>query len=764
MAFFREETEVEKEKKKIIKYIRNSSLNYEWIRLLEKYVNDIYDGIKDNDFGEMEYLIKIISMIIDKAVSVNQFNAEIEFGKILEFLNKLLPEGKETNGYLQIINIFVNNFKIDEDGFVNGRHFNVNFYNLFENKIIALNLLNSLNDGSFNSSDVEMIFQYAIEVSPYCNNQNILFLEINSFINSLRKVLGDKVDFYKTRLEDVKKRVGIYPLDEKSLAFISAEAEKAQELIRKLEVMQRKIGNYQERIKYMTDSGKKEIKESIKFGQDEIRKLSDDAIKNMQSSIDEYVKGINHQLDEYLLELEQSMKESSDQVFNGILAAAQKRINEIKVMAQRISTNTSSELVRIQQATDDSISSLNSYLESEPRLQELLKKASDSEEIRAALLKFSASEKDNTGMDVLSDESSPAGVIIPGYDRLVVPANPKVIIPPDGFKSSILPAFDESIPFETRYKRIIEEKNKREQMGEIYHAKMEEALIAILEGEWPYLWGPSGCGKSHVIRQIAELIGIEMIDNGKITDKYSVMAYNDPHGRFRATQAFVAFAYGKLLLLDEFDNGNTDTQVIFNELYSASLDVIEKPGKKRYVTFAEDMTVPINPNFRMISAGNTSGEGENQIFSSRGKIDESVQERMTPIYFNYDNRIEEKIFGEYVDWYDFFIKFRKACDEFALKEGLDVAPGMATTRDASSIVRSIKHNSKSVEQLLRHKFVQTKGEEYLRFLMDRMRNFYDLDDSHEDSRIYPLDDVKSPVLAKKFIKECERSISSGRRI
>ena len=137
---------------------------------------------------------------------------------------------------------------------------------------------------------------------------------------------------------------------------------------------------------------------------------------------------------------------------------------------------------------------------------------------------------------------------------------------------------------------------------------VEEVINCVMEGDWVYLWGPSGCGKSYIIKQVASLVGIDYVENGKITDKYSIMAYNDPHGRFRATQAFIAILYGKLLSLDEFDNGNTDTQVVLNELYSGLLDTMEHPKKKRYITFAEDMTVAINPNFRMISAGNTSGE------------------------------------------------------------------------------------------------------------------------------------------------------------
>ena len=172
------------------------------------------------------------------------------------------------------------------------------------------------------------------------------------------------------------------------------------------------------------------------------------------------------------------------------------------------------------------------------------------------------------------------------------------------------------------------------------------------------------------------------------------------------------------------------------------------------------MTVPINPNFRMISAGNTRGGGENQIFSSRGKIDEAVQERMTPKEFKYDNLVEQKIFGQYKDWYEIFIKFREACDSYAKQNGLDVAPGIGTTRDAAAIVKYINHNSKSIDQIMREKFTQTKERDYLSFLRKKFREFYDLSENLDDFAVpSKLCDADTMILAKSFVKVCNDSLA-----
>ena len=54
--------------------------------------------------------------------------------------------------------------------------------------------------------------------------------------------------------------------------------------------------------------------------------------------------------------------------------------------------------------------------------------------------------------------------------------------------------------------------------------------------------------------------------------------------------------------------------------------------------------------FRMIAAGNTDGQGRNEVYQARGKIDESVQQRFTPVYLGYDEEIEKAILAKYKDW------------------------------------------------------------------------------------------------------------------
>ena len=757
MGLFSEETPEERDYKRLIKTIRNSGLNYEIVNYLVSFVSDIRDKKRNNDFFDFEFLEGIMLEITNS--NFNDYDEFMElFKEVLKTISFFLPEGAKTPDYEAIKTMFIHNFGGNE-GLLAKDVFDQKFYSLFDSRLDYLYIMNLIKDDEELVNNYHYIVNYALEVAPYTINQSVLKNEILSYINGLKNELGSIEEYSNRRLVEAKKRMGVYPIDEKTLATISAEAEKAQGLIVKLSNMQKKVDDYQDRVNSMTKAGVKEINDTLKRGKGDIGTYSDNAISEMKKAIEETRVELVSKLDEYLLSLEQALKHSSDEVFKQLLLNAEEKINGIKVMAEGLSSTTTSELLRIQKATQDSVAKLKSYVETEPQLQEFLKSAADNEQIMGALKKFS--ELQAGAMTQATVATPTTGIVIPGNERLIIPANPQVILPKEQTETIILPAFDESIPFDLRMNRILEEKKRREQNGEFFHEMVEEVIRCILEGDWVYLWGPSGCGKSFVIKQVAELIGIDLVENGKITDKYSIMAYNDPHGHFRATQAFVALVYGKMLSLDEFDNGNTDTQVVLNELYSGLLDVLGNPNKKRYVTFAEDMTVPISPNFRMISAGNTKGGGENQIFSSRGKIDEAVQERMTPKEFRYDNLVEQKIFGQYTNWYEIFIKFREACDLYAKQHGLDTAPGIGTTRDAAAIVKYINHNSKSIDQIMREKFTQTKERDYLSFLKKKFSEFYSLDETDTKNFDIPesLRDADTMVLAKSFIKACNNSLN-----
>ena len=765
MGIFNNETEEEKNLKKLSRAIRSSNLDDDWRDYLSNYVTRIMNGEIQNDFYTFDYLNRAILKICETN-DLNIENPKSGFKKIISIMKQIMPEGDKSEDFDSKMEMFIGNF-LGNDGLINKDLFDSKFYYMFNNRYDFLYIMNIIRNDDWLEDRLDVIVDYALKVAPYCANQDVLKREIISFISGLDDEYGEAVDYKVRMLNNAKKRCGIYPIDEGMLASITAEAEKAQSLINKLDNMQKKVDSYQEMITASTKAGKQEITSLLNGAMKDIKNTGSEAINTLNSLLAESKADIIKKLDDYILILESQLKESSDTIFNKILSDTTEKLREIRVAASGLSQTATSELIRIKTATEESVDKLREYVDNDEKLNELLKGAENDDKVKSALLQIqsmnlrnvgtvstSGEEVSSTLSGIVVEPTSPS-VIIPGYDRVVSPANPSVVIPSGEVPRSIIPAFDEAIPFDKRMDRILKIKAERQANGEIFHDMTDEIIRCILEGDWCYLWGPSGCGKSYSIKQIAKLIGIDMLDNGKITDKYSIMAYNDPQGRFRATQAFVALVYGKLLSLDEFDNGNPDTQVVLNELYSGLLDTLEKPGELRYVTFAEDMRVPIHPNFRMIAAGNTSGEGENQAFSSRGKIDESVQQRMTPKRFWYDNRVEERIFGDYKAWYNLFVKFRQICDDYAKMQGLDAPIGVVTTRDAAAITKYIKHNSKSVEQVMDEKFVQTKSQDYLKYIKKKLIDMYKIDSYETNPSRAPLGSVKEKELAKKLVKRCD---------
>ena len=279
-------------------------------------------------------------------------------------------------------------------------------------------------------------------------------------------------------------------------------------------------------------------------------------------------------------------------------------------------------------------------------------------------------------------------------------------------------------------------------------------------GDWPYMFGPSGAGKGYIIKQIGELIGQKVIDGGKIGEVHTVLGYIDAQGRFRATPALEACVNGDLIFFDEFDNGNSDTRVALNVMYSNLRDKIIDPSSKQFIKFAGEIDVPINPNMRMIAAGNTDGTGSDELFTDRYPTDESIKERYKPIYVDYDNRVEAHILQDYQQWYDFFVKFRESCDSYAASQNLQTAPGNASTRDATDIFRDVSLNAKTLDQMMSEYFVQIKDEDYRNAIARDIAYDYNIDDDQTDADDYQgtLADVEDVDIATQFVKRCNLGI------
>lgn len=737
-----EELRIEEENKKIknlISAIRSADeLSESAKSFLINYIDDIRNG-KVNDFGDTDTLIEVILKMVNRSFYPLE-EIQQQLLTTINLYKKIVPKGN-----IEAKDKFINEF-VGNKGLIYRGLYDETLFAIFQNKDDYFEVMHVIAASNTADNNFELIKSYVGKVCKYCLNQDVLKRDIISFVSGLDNVVdGDFENYSNESLENAKRRIGVYNLSPKQLAECDSKLRKMGDYLEQFGIFQTNLSGEKEEIKEIISSGKKEIIDEKKKSVDELKR-----------QIELQKKELMEKLDSYLEELEDLLKDKSDATFREIIETYKSQVEEFRRIFRTYSSAASKDLIEIQKATEASVRKLSDYVSNEPELRALLGKAEEQNVVREKIVELVTKEQEL--LDKVPEAKKSAGpqVVIPGYDRIMVPY--KHLILPEEVSKGILPALDSSIPFDIRMQKVEEQMNRREANGEIFHKKLKNIVIDIMEGDWPYLWGPSGTGKSFMAKQVASLLGMTFTKAGKITEPHSIIGYNDPQGRFRITPTFVAALYGYLLSLDEFDNGNPDTQVVLNDIYSELLNKLDNPSEPCEVTFGTDVQVDIHPNFRMISTGNTSGSGENSVYTSRGQIDESIQERMTPIYIDYDDRVEERILRDVPAWYKFFVDFRNACLKYASSNGIEAAQGITTTRDAAAIKKYIEHDSKTIEQVIEEKFTQTKDPEYLKALGRTIASIYGLDygNCKDPNFNGTLREADGKVLAKKFITACKK--------
>ena len=735
--------EIGKKYSLIINAIYESKIDEEIKEYLISYISKVRRGFP-NDFDDLDTLIGVMLELIDDRF-FDKDEIENHLTKVINVYHQIVD--KESIDYDKTKDIFIK-FFVGYDGIIRNELYDEGLYALFNDKKDYFELMITIVSNDELLINFSYIKDYIAEVSKYCLNQDVLKRDVISYLEGFVKLHNDDYENYnKENIEIAKRRIGVYSLNPKELAMASSNLKKVETFLDQFQIYMTNIKAEKTAVNELVESSKREIKLEAKQSIEQIRRI-----------IELEKQALTKKLDSYLLDLEEALKLKSDETFKQIIRTYQSQVKEFRDLFKSYSVATSKDFLAIQKASEESIKKLQDYVSSEPQFKQLLTKVEEQNSVRSKIIELVS--KEEKLLENGDTEDKKEIVTIPGYDRLMVPY--RHLILPQEISNTVIHALDESIPFDIRIEKVLERMEENEKEGVIYHKKVKEILIDLMEGDWPYLWGPSGTGKSFMVKQIAELLGINFTKAGKITEPYSILGYNDPQGRYQITPSFVSVLYGQLLFLDELDNGNPDTQVVLNDIYSELLNKLENKDEPCEITFGTDVVVDVHPNFRMISAGNTSGEGENEAFSSRGKMDESVMERMSPIYIDYDNRVEERILKDYPSWYRLIVEFRNACIKYAetTSNSKDSAQGITTTRDASAIKKYITHNSKSIEQIIDEKFIQTKDSEYLKALAKTIASIYEIDYSRCSNPEFnlPLKDVDDKTLAKKFIVRCKEGI------
>ena len=179
------------------------------------------------------------------------------------------------------------------------------------------------------------------------------------------------------------------------------------------------------------------------------------------------------------------------------------------------------------------------------------------------------------------------------------------------------------------------------------HEKFAEVLDLAAQRMEILMVGPAGCGKSHLAEQIAKALGLRFgsiscsagMSEGQITGR---LIPTGDGGRFEYQRSqFVEFyEEGGVFLLDEIDAADANVLLVINQaLANGHLPVPNRttnPQAKRH------------PDFVLIAAANTFGNGANRMYVGRNQLDESTLDRFRigQVVMDYDQDLEKSILAD----------------------------------------------------------------------------------------------------------------------
>lgn len=595
-----------------------------------------------------------------------------------------------------------------ERGVVEAGLFDLKLFNTFNDKAKYLVLFQAICTNPNGRAVFGKVVEYGIEVREFMLDDDAYLNNLIKVATRLSRQTAEQMDgTIQEEMLNVKRMNGIYNVDPVQIAQVERNVSEASRIIASgVDV----LSQVDEKGKYLV-----KLSDEVADKMETTRKAEESALENKVNSASEQLRKI---LDDFVETQKKVVVMEKDILIKQVFADAEAELTKYKSMANTIAASTSMEIANLNRNAEGVLSRVTNFVNNDSAIQ----KALENEEMNRALM-----EKINK-LSMISDtnietmqrhmEATVARMAVPDNAQTAIPApvapamttDMTVEIPP------INPLLDPAIPFASRWDIVMKEKARREAAGEHYHQMFDDVLMAIMEDANPYLIGPSGCGKTFMVKQIAQLLNMEFIDIGYINEEYDILGFQTATGAYSTPNFYRCYKYGIIAFCDELDNGNSRATVKLNSFLSNNLD--------SSYNFPNGECVKRHPNFRIIAAGNTEGNGADANYNTREKIEESVQQRFLPVHVGYDNAVEANILKGHKNWFEFVVLFRMATDKWSEVNGI-AAQGILTTRDTSRIKRYLDNGSFTPEKIVKYEFVQTKDAEYLAFLDDEIKKHSD---------------------------------------
>ena len=660
----------------------------------------------------------------------NDFNSNAYLATLRraeEVYFRIFPYGENTPDFELNAYVFVSLFT--PNGLIGKNLFNATLYSTFKNKDNFVEFMDTIKNDAKCMECLHDIIQYGLSVRAF-------FIDDETYAANMKDVgqkllrAGDRKAVMAQESKRVEHMAGIYDIDEADVAKTEQQLTKANAMLSET------VG-----ILEQADAKTAQLSRVMKDTTEAITEISKRETNLISMKAATAKADMNAAYSSFLEEQKQEVIIQKDVLLGQIFSEAESKLNELRTMARAITTAANSELLRINTEASSAMDKINNMVANDKDIEKILSKADENKELYEKLAKIELLNNQNieaitksveaqtAAMNLSGDatDAKASGAAAPNQGATVV-ADPMQAVqmmnntqfasaglPPMEVAPTAIPPvnplLDTSIPFEQRFKMVMDEKQRRIAKGEHFHSMFDDVVTVLMEDANPYMIGPSGCGKTFMVKQIASILNMDFIDIGYINEEYDILGFQTATGAYSTPNFYRCYKYGKIAFCDELDNGNSRATVKLNSFLSN--------GKDASYSFPHGENVKRHENFRIIAAGNTAGNGADSNYNTREKIEESVQQRFTPVYVGYDNYVEEKILGEYKDWYQFCVIFRLATDAWGNQNDCS-APGILTTRDTARIRRYLDNKSLDMGKILDFEFIQTKDMEYLAFLVNHM--------------------------------------------
>lgn len=192
------------------------------------------------------------------------------------------------------------------------------------------------------------------------------------------------------------------------------------------------------------------------------------------------------------------------------------------------------------------------------------------------------------------------------------------------------------------------------------HFVTDELTTWLSEAAHVFLVGPAGSGKTTAARAAAADLGFPYYEKalGPQSSAWELIGLVNPtSGEYIPGCLRGPFTNGGVLLLDEIDAANPGIMVTLNSALANG-----------HYTFPDGVEVERHPDFRVVAAGNTYGNGEDRIYVGRNQLDGATLDRFTNVPMNYDEDAEFHWVGlDQRDWVSYVQRLRHCAEEHKMR-------------------------------------------------------------------------------------------------